>query len=464
MKIKRRRIILKSLLCLALCLILGGGVILSAFPLKATAASTTYSNVLDDLKKDSSFNPDDYPAKADDYSLQVIQVAEGENGELFLYVYQPSDATKDLRASKINMSLQSPSEKEIENKIYSLTWINSNGVFDKYIVNDFKVSDELYRYYNIATIYRPFEDFDTIDDAVDTKQGKGYEVGIYWCAYNYNNIVFYESEKINVVDIDIHATGTIRYEEGFKLYADMCDSHYVGFSIENFDVNKIYDADITYTYRSVSYAFAVGIGESYEYGTPVPVLRDFLSSKETGFNDGDGLLGKKYTWNRIQSASDFLDEAENDANDTFSKEERTAIEKCDFVFRFLETDVTVNSYGVSNSTDYFEVTDIGILRLYFLTPEGTFNLGVVGDLVGTDNIPELNVSIGDNIINAIEESEWWYKILAVLALILILVLISTLGGPICWIIKTIFRGVKTLLSWLFFILTLPFRAIKALLK
>ena len=73
-------------------------------PLVARAESITYSEVLDDLKKDTSFDPDNYPSKADDYSLQAIQLAESVNKELFVYVYQPSGKVKDFKASSINIS------------------------------------------------------------------------------------------------------------------------------------------------------------------------------------------------------------------------------------------------------------------------------------------------------------------------------------------------------------------------
>ena len=63
-----------------------------------------YSNVLDDLKKDSSFNPSNYPTKSNDYSLQIIQLAESIDKELFIYVYQPSGKSKNLKASSINIS------------------------------------------------------------------------------------------------------------------------------------------------------------------------------------------------------------------------------------------------------------------------------------------------------------------------------------------------------------------------
>ncbi|UKI52459.1 MAG: hypothetical protein L6V79_02950 [Clostridium sp.] len=60
----------------------------------ARAESITYSEVLDDLKKDTSFKPENYPTKADDYSLQIIQLAESTDKELFVYVYQPSGKPK----------------------------------------------------------------------------------------------------------------------------------------------------------------------------------------------------------------------------------------------------------------------------------------------------------------------------------------------------------------------------------
>ena len=71
--------------------------------LKVDAATISYTDVLEDLQKDESFKVEDYPAKADDYSLQIIQIAESVNGELFIYVYQPCHDTKDLVATYISM-------------------------------------------------------------------------------------------------------------------------------------------------------------------------------------------------------------------------------------------------------------------------------------------------------------------------------------------------------------------------
>ncbi len=69
-----------------------------------------YSDVLDDLHKDTTFDASFYPERADDYSLSIITIAESEDKELFVYVHQPSGQAKDLRASSINISF---TEKKI---------------------------------------------------------------------------------------------------------------------------------------------------------------------------------------------------------------------------------------------------------------------------------------------------------------------------------------------------------------
>ena len=109
-----------------------------------------------DLTKDESFNVEDYPAIANDYSLQVIQIAESVNGELFVYVYQPSDATKDLTATTIRMS-QSIGENA-KWRDYDLTLLSTEGVLDKYRVEGITILSDVVRYYDIAAIHRAFDE------------------------------------------------------------------------------------------------------------------------------------------------------------------------------------------------------------------------------------------------------------------------------------------------------------------
>ena len=133
---QNKRILFAKALTFALLALMLLEMLLPLFTLNvgAEGTTTTYSNVLDDLKKDETFNPEDYPAKADDYSLQVIQVAEGSNGELFVYVYQPGADNVDVKASSINISTVLRGKDVFYN--YPLTCLNNNGVFYKYKVKN----------------------------------------------------------------------------------------------------------------------------------------------------------------------------------------------------------------------------------------------------------------------------------------------------------------------------------------
>ena len=89
-----------------LCLLLVIALAPVFFPYARVYAETaSYTDVLDDLRKDENFSPALYPEVADDYSLQVIQIAESQDRELFVYVYQPCQIVYPLVATDINMSL-----------------------------------------------------------------------------------------------------------------------------------------------------------------------------------------------------------------------------------------------------------------------------------------------------------------------------------------------------------------------
>ena len=116
------------------------------------------TNVLTDLQKDENFKVSDYPDKADDYSIQVIQIAESTAKEFLIYTYQPAQRTCFMLATCVNMSL---SEDVKSTKLYDLEFLSCEGVFCKYKVKDVVVADTDYRYYNITSIYRPWnKDFD----------------------------------------------------------------------------------------------------------------------------------------------------------------------------------------------------------------------------------------------------------------------------------------------------------------
>ncbi len=88
----------------------------------ATAEEVRYTAVLDDLQTDATFRAEDYPADASDSSLQVIQIAESVNGELFVYVYSPSGRA----ATSVNIST---AINDLNPKNYALVRLDQNGVF-----------------------------------------------------------------------------------------------------------------------------------------------------------------------------------------------------------------------------------------------------------------------------------------------------------------------------------------------
>lgn len=99
-----------------------------------------YSGVLQDLQKDKSFQSGNYPLNENDSSLQLIQVAESTEKELFLYVYQPSGETKNFTASSMNLS--TTINENISFLNYKLEKLSGSGTLYKYKVLNFTVKTD----------------------------------------------------------------------------------------------------------------------------------------------------------------------------------------------------------------------------------------------------------------------------------------------------------------------------------
>ena len=123
-------------------------------PLISKAESVQYTSVSEDLGKDSSFSKDNYPTKNGDYSIQVVQLAESVNKELFVYTYQPSG--DKVKASSVNISATINDNISYHN--YKLELLNFDGTLFKYKVTGFEVKADPVRYYVISNIYRPFDE------------------------------------------------------------------------------------------------------------------------------------------------------------------------------------------------------------------------------------------------------------------------------------------------------------------
>ena len=398
-----------------------------------------YSTVLEDLTKDEVFREEDYPAVADDYSLQVIQIAESVNGELFVYVYQPSDSTKELIATSIRIS-QSIGENA-KWKDYDLTLLNTDGVFDKYRVEGIGVLSDVVRYYDIAAIHRAFDS--DIDDPADKNYDQSinevvYEVAQEWHACTIDGEVSYSMITSETITITNKIVGYIQYSEGFKLYLDRCDSHFVAFSTDR-EIDDLMEADLEYTTQSYIKIVKTG-DDTPTLGEKIPNSKTVKALEEVS-NDADGLFGKKYTWNRIERVDDFIANEGEDLNLTTGNLED--LKNMDWILRFAETDFTstVGMYVTNTGTLVSEVT---ILRLKFQTDGVTYNLGVVDNKQTGSKDP---FASADTWLDDIEESKPnWQVLIAVLALCLLIPILSPLLAAlldlIVWLITALFKAIK----------------------
>ncbi len=117
-----RKLIIHKLTLIAMIFIIATYLII---PVAVANADRTdiYSNVIDDLKKDSNFDASAYRMNVLDYSLHLIQVAESVDNEVFVYLYQPSGQIVNLTASSINISTTSYLEPDYKN--YKLEYFSS---------------------------------------------------------------------------------------------------------------------------------------------------------------------------------------------------------------------------------------------------------------------------------------------------------------------------------------------------
>lgn len=419
----------------------------------ATSANTVYTNVLDDLTKDNSFKPSNYPEKTDDYSLQIIQLAESSDKDLFVYVYQPSGQNKNLAACSINISTTINDNISFIN--YKLQKLNSNGVFFKYKVSDFTVKTEPTRYYAISSIYRPF------DESIDKPASDGntvtevnYNVSKQYCFGEINGKPYVNCVDIETIVVTDKFVGFVRYNDGFKLYNGACDSHFVAFNTDK-TIDKLLEADVYYTSQRYSWTFAAFVGENQKFEEKQDNYA-YLKYTDKVEHNGGGLFAGTYKWDRIETTEQFI--AENDLTQNvysgaildvnvankITDEGKAALQGKKWVLRFAETDYTL---GGGNGTAYSFSTlvgDVTILRLKFETDGVTYNLGTI-DNKQTGSDKPINDETYKVVINS--RVKW---ILGIIAAILLLIILA----PI----------LPYIIRFVVWVVLLPFKAIGALFK
>ena len=385
-----------------------GTVFLAVLTPLIARAETTYSDVLDDLQKDPSFQTSNYPERTGDYSLQIIQIAESVNRELFVYVYQPSGSQKDLRASSINISTTINDAISFTN--YKLDYLNSSGVFYKYKVRDFTVLDENVRYYAITSIYRPF------DASVDAGTGNNntvtevnYDVSRQYTFGTINGNPYVNCIDVETIVVTDKFVGFVRYPDGFKLFYGACDSHFVAFNTDK-RIDRLLEADVYYTTQAYSMVWSVYAGKKEEFGEKSDNYA-YLKYTDKVEHNGGGLFAGTYKWDRIESVATFIanEDRENiyhgaildvTYSSQLTDEALQELQGKHWVLRFAETNYTLWSGEGSYGKIATMVGDVTILRLKFETDGIVYNLGVIDNKqtgsTEPSNETEVTVSLNDN--------------------------------------------------------------------
>ena len=459
----------------------------------ARAYVSNHTNLLYDLQKDAKFNIANYPAMTWDYfnslntdgnedndieHVSVIQIGESIDGELYIYTYQPLNGTSDITASSINMSVGFGSTSVIK---YTLKCVSFDGVFKKYLVENFTVPSDFERYYNIIEIERPFNALfdEKISDETITDY-KAHSVAQTWCCYYQNNALVYEMSTLDVVEITPTMTGFIYCENGITWGSllgrdEGCHAHFVSFNIENYDVDKIINADLVYKKRTFQKNTTQGYVLGFKYGDPkvsvsYPNGEEYedvpytVTSEQEVEYKGAGLRAKTYTWHRIMTGQDFVSNYEKQDGIPQDGVTKETLSNSQFVFAFTETDIAMTHFEtwtdgtpstLSSTTDIIEGTQIAqvdILRLEFVVDGDTYNLGVVGDTTSGDDK-------ADGFLVGLEEDEdWWQKLVAlIMGGFLLLLIWPFVSAIIMALLKVAIKGVFFIIARIFDIFLLPLK-------
>ena len=423
-------------------------------PVYAESANSGYSSVLEDLKSDPNFDESLYPAKPTDYSLQVLQIAESMDGKLLLYVYQPSNGTKDFTASSVNIS--TAINDSLFYKNYKLELQSREGTFCKYLVKDFELKSDAMRYYDISSIFRPYDQ--TTDKGLPEHNENdinevSFKVAKLFTAVTVDGKVSYSCIETKVIEVTDKYVGHLRYSNGFSLCPSSCLAYFIAFDTD-LPIDNLYEADIYFVTQDYRYYHRTPNWAQFDPGEDTMTYEDAVEHELTLTYDtvveheGGGLFAKKYSWKRIEKSSEFA------SKEQLTDEAKADLKNKDWVLRFYEADYSFVQGSNSFTEQSTKVNDVTILRLKFETDGVVYNLGVVdnkqspaqGQLPDNENTNEWEFpSLGN---------KDWGKILGTILLMIGLILIVIVLAPLIPILVKI-------AVWL---IALPFKLVGAIVK
>ena len=433
------------------------------------ASAESSSGVVEELQKDPDFKKSDYPSKgyltiknSTKKYLEIIQVAETTNDKLVLYVYQPTDANLEIVATHV--SLSTGIGDDLHPYRYKLKLIDTNGVFDKYLVEDFTLLNEDVRYYEIPAIYFPYnEKLGGNPESFESTTESSVEVGKRFKVETIDGELVYECIEVDTILIEnmypfFHRKKNLRdYIFGFLPFAGSVnvDFQCVAFNT-NIDMDHIIEVEMEY--KKVNYtqpAFDIievlywdiwTIEGDREYEIPkenVKATHKTLTDKEFISADSDyDFYWGTYDWKEICSTSEFLN-----SNKDLDSNAQKFLNDYNWVLCFDYTEYVKNDTTVYTFSSGTEVFDVVLLRFKFEKEGQTYNLGAVSDVKTSSKNP-INDDFSDN-----DDDGTLDKIVEILKLVLIIFL-GVLLIPI----------LIPIINLLVMVITLPFKLLKSIFR
>lgn len=409
----------------------------------AYAAVNTYSGVIEDLEKDENFNGAEYVKDESDYSLNLFQIAESTAGELFIYVYQPSSTSIDLRATTVRLS-QTIGDNLAPHD-YKLTLIDSYNVFYKYKVDGLTVKSGTVRYYEITAIHRKYidgkDDKPTGDNTINEVV---FEVGQLWTICTLNGAVTYKMVCADIVEIkpEQKYCGYIRYRQGYENYRLYTDSFFVAFDC-NYKIDALYEAEVGFYSRGYQIFPLLNKTEYFEKPYELVTLKSDTLSGSSG-----GWFVENHSWEQIESVTDFL------SKEDLTETAKNAVSGKQWVLRYANFD-----YHDESCPSGREVTKVTILRLKFVSNGKPYNLGVVdnkqsGGLESANHQPDF----WERLAALLGIPVWSVKLIfSVIILAILLPVLSAIFPVVGQVLVKVFKVI-----W--WVICLPFKGIAALVR
>lgn len=436
------------------------GILFLYIPFAFNGITSVYAagggNVLDELMVDPDFNVDDWTANPGDYSLKVIQLAEDENKNIYLYVCQPANDSIDLKGIKVSISYgYSLNGSGLSPKLYDLELMSTTGIFDKYRVVGWNPSTDGDRYYNIVSIYREANELIDGSDPSFPTTGVAYTVGQQWYVCDLNGSRFYEMNTFETLEVEPIFCGNFLFEDGFSGF-DFAftqlptDCWFYCFNVPDYAIKHIFDADLTYSARQVTVDYPVLGGEpTYTYGSDFKDQVITLSDTDEMSHVGEGIGAKDFKWNRIMSSEDFLYTV-SEQHVSVTADISTIVASSQWTFSFLESPRSSIPY----QENYVDVYEVSVLRLHFQDFSGAYyDLGVVADLVDPDNNPD---GVGENVFGELlnKFGDFWDYFVKIIGIIIGLIVVAFL---LVILIPILGPVIKFVLKGIVYIITLPFK-------